>query len=430
MRQRGRTEVEPHALNYDSVRLTANAEERRNRDGAREWLGRLALATLGTASALLVAELALRLVHYRPERHRTRNRVTNAADLKVRAGALVLDCYPSDERGYFDIDLRRPADFERYSKEGVQRLGDMAREFPVCVEFRYNEVGYRDRPFGPRRPDVVRVAVVGDSFTEAQGVRESDGFARLLEAGLARQHPGRVEVLNFGRRAEDLPALFRMFEQAETYAPDLIVYAMVLNDGVRTPEYDRAWPKLNDWIMVRRPDEPLGPWNSRLAALVKDQLEARRIDALATRWYAGMYGPENETGWNQTRDYLRRMGQTSRDRGQGLLVVLWPLLTKLEGRYPFEDVHTRLGRVCAREHIEFLDGLSVLRGLDSRSLWVHPADLHPNEIAHRLLAEATLPRLEALLAGRFKQTAQPQSDGKPSVAHSSSGRTTPGMGPP
>ena len=40
--------------------------------------------------------------------------------------------------------------------------------------------------------------------------------------------------------------------------------------------------------------------------------------------------------------------------------------------------------------------LPVLRGHDTPSLWAHPADWHPNALAHRLVAEALAPRVRAL----------------------------------
>ena len=373
----------------------------------RELVGRVALAGLGLAVGLLLCEALLRVQGYRPERPRPRYRVTNAKTLKERAGALVLDCYRDDPRSYFDIDLRRSADQARYAGEGVQGLALAARDYPLCVEFRYNSAGYRDVEFGPRRPGLVRIAVVGDSFTEGQGVRAADTLARVLEHRLAERHSGQVEVLNYGRRGADLPALSHIFQEALAGDPDLIVYAMVLNDGVRSPEFERAWPKLNDWIMVRRPELALGPLDSRLAALVADQLETRRIDRLTRAWYRGMYDSENAEGWRLTRHHLHEMKERAAAKGAESLVLLWPLLVGLDGHYPFEELHARLARVCARERLAFHDALQALRGRNSRSLWAHPGDLHPNEEAQRLVVEDVLPTVERLLAKRWADVAQP-----------------------
>ena len=75
----------------------------------REWLGRLALMAASAAAFALVAEGVLRAIDYVPQRHEVRYRVSTRGDLEIRESATVLDCYPSNPRGYFDIDLRRTA---------------------------------------------------------------------------------------------------------------------------------------------------------------------------------------------------------------------------------------------------------------------------------------------------------------------------------
>jgi hypothetical protein len=44
------------------------------------------------------------------------------------------------------------------------------------------------------------------------------------------------------------------------------------------------------------------------------------------------------------------------------------------------------------------DLLPALRGRTDESLWVHPVDRHPNEIAHRLAAESLAPVVRRLAA--------------------------------
>jgi hypothetical protein len=83
---------------------------------------------------------------------------------------LLLDCYPTNPRGYFDIDLRQPASRELYFSVAPLRFDAVARRAPWAVESRYNELRFRDAPLGPKTPGVRRVMVLGDSFTEGQGV--------------------------------------------------------------------------------------------------------------------------------------------------------------------------------------------------------------------------------------------------------------------
>jgi lysophospholipase L1-like esterase len=277
---------------------------------------------------------------------------------------------------------------------------ERAAEFPHALEFRYNSRGFRGPEFPARRPGVRRLVVVGDSFTEGQGAREADTYVRQLETLLNASEPGSWEVLNLGWRALDFPQLRETFDQALDLDPDVALFGMVLNDGERAPAFDRQWPALNDWIMVRRPPESPSLLRPRLLSFVRDRLETSRIARDTTRWYRDMYGPGNAEGWQRTREDLRAMQQRAAARGVPLLVALWPLLVDLEANYPFADVHDKIGRVCERSSIPFVDLLPVLRGRASSSLWAHPADWHPNALAHRLVAEA--------LAPRVRETASPR----------------------
>src|SRR5260370_669848 len=76
-----------------------------------------------------------------------------------------------------------------------------------------------------RRSRALGRVVIGDSFTEGQGVREEDTFV----ARLGRRLP-QAELVNCGRRGYDFPALEGWFDRQLALGPDVVVYAMVLND--------------------------------------------------------------------------------------------------------------------------------------------------------------------------------------------------------
>lgn len=366
---------------------------------ARALVANASLACGAVAAVLLLAEGTLRAVGFRPERHQTRIRLTNAADLTVRANALVLDCYPSDPARSFDVDLADETVRRRYEAAGVRGL-ERAAEFPHALEFRYNSRGFRGPEFPARRAGVRRLVVVGDSFTEGQGAREADTYVRQLEGLLNAGEPGSWEVLNLGWRALDFPRLRETFDAALELEPDVALFGMVLNDGERSSAFDRQWPALNDWIMVRRPPESPSLLRPRLLSFVRDRFETHRIARDTTRWYRDMYGPANAEGWQRTREDLRALQQAARRRGVPMLVALWPLLVDLERDYPFADVHDKIGRACERSSIPFQDLLPALGGRPTSSLWAHPADWHPNALAHRLVAESLAPRVQALAASR------------------------------
>ena len=67
---------------------------------------------------------------------------------------------------------------------------------------------------------------------------------------------------------------------------------------------------------------------------------------------------------------------------------IWPFFQGLgeDEHYPFTKIHRLVGEFCEANGIPFLDVLPALKGHDTPSLWVSPADYHGNDIAQRLAA--------------------------------------------
>ncbi|MBN2371501.1 MAG: SGNH/GDSL hydrolase family protein [Vicinamibacteria bacterium] len=364
---------------------------------SREILARLALLAASVTACLVLFEIALRARGYAPETYKS------MAFLRSSDGRLLLDCYPTNPRGYFDVDLRRPEARARYLGLAPRRYDVVSHRAPWAVEFRYNTLGFRGPEPDPKRSDARRVVVLGDSFTEGQGVKEEDAYPRVLERLLNAAMRRRCEVLNCGRRATDFPRLMKVFEEAELLEADVLVYALVPNDAARAASFEVRQSYVNDWIMNRgrmligRPEERLGLLDSRLAALLSDRVESCRVGRETTRWYKEMWGAANEEGRRRTEEHVREMNRRIRARGGRLLVASWPLLVGLDGVYPFEDVADAVARMCLSAGVPHHDLRSALRGRPTRSLWVHPIDMHPNETAHRLAAESLAPVVRVMM---------------------------------
>ncbi|MGH7534309.1 MAG: SGNH/GDSL hydrolase family protein, partial [Gemmatimonadales bacterium] len=301
-------------------------------------------------------------------------------------------------RRYFDIDLRDPATRERYRGMGVSRVDRMLPRTPFAVERRYNSLHFRGPEIPPRRPGVARVAVIGDSFTEGMGVKEEDAYPRVLDRLLEGEA---IEVLNCGRRGYDFPALYDLFEEVLGLDPDLVVYGMVLNDADRSAALDARDQSLNDWIRDRGPmasDVPLpelGFFVLRTFEFVRDRIRAYRLGRDTSRWYLDLYGEANREGWARTEGFVREMNRRLGERGKRFLVALWPLLVDLD-EYPFAAIDTEISRLCLTAGIPQQPLRPAFRGRRTETLWVDPADHHPNEVAHRLAAEQLLPSVRSL----------------------------------
>ena len=84
------------------------------------------------------------------------------------------------------------------------------------------------------------------------------------------------------------------------------------------------------------------------------------------------------------------MGGLCRERGVPFVVVIFPLFgNPLDERYPFAEIHAKVAQAAAEAGAKVVDLLPRYRRLDWRLLVVDgAADEHPNEIAHRIAAQA------------------------------------------
>ena len=349
-----------------------------------------ATAVVGAAfcAALLLAEGLTRALGLPRAPPPAPVRIADTKGMEIRPGTLSLHCFPSNPRGYFQIDLRRPEVAAHYQRIGMRNMDKALPGTPWAVELAYNSAGYRGPEIPARRPGVRRVVVLGDSFTVAWGVREEDMFTHVLEETLNERSPGGWEVVNAATANADFPRLWFLFKELLAYDPDIVVYAMTLTDPIRSPRLAASAPG-------SRP-EPSSASGPRLLAVWRDYEAARRHDRDLHRWYRDLFSDENRNGWLETKQYIRRMDELAAQRGARFVLAMWPVLTGLEGTYPMEEAHRAVAGLCDKFQIAHHDFLDDLRGRRSRDLWVHPAERHPNEIAHRAVAAGLAPVLQGL----------------------------------
>lgn len=166
--------------------------------GAKKLFAKLLLITLGFLFGATVAEVALRV-----------------------AGYSAPDFYSIDySRGY----ALRPRTEGWFRREGESYV-------------RINSDGLRDREHSITKPqNVVRIAVLGDSYPEAFSVAAEEAFWSVMERELQRcdAFPGKqVEVLNFGVSGYGTgQELLTLREQVWKYSPDIVMLAVTTNNDV------------------------------------------------------------------------------------------------------------------------------------------------------------------------------------------------------
>lgn len=259
--------------------------------------------------------------------------------------------YPSNPRGYFDARNR--------------------------VLGRINSLGFRgpevSREKDPNRP---RIVVLGDSFTLGLGVRDEHTLPAQLERELTSRGVD-AEVLNFGVTGADTRFEVNLLQRyALDFDPDVVVVVAFLNDAAE----EHTLYYLSGTRLLRR----VRKYSAFLDAL-SFQMDRWLLHGEMIRHYRLAYR-EDSPAWVEMRHQLER-GRTLANRGGARFVVaLYPILHRLDDRYPFREIHAEIGDFCASVSIPFVDLLPGFMGREASEMWVHPVDPHPNEIAHAIAA--------------------------------------------
>lgn len=108
------------------------------------------------------------------------------------------------------------------------------------VEVAYNSLGWRDveHSLEQETPEILRVAVLGDSYMEGYSVGNNDYFARQLE-NLFKQESARAEVFNFGVGGYGpLQYYLTFMHAAKPYKPKLVLAGIYLNNDIADVSFE------------------------------------------------------------------------------------------------------------------------------------------------------------------------------------------------
>lgn len=306
-------------------------------------------------------------------------------------------------------------------------------------------------------PGTLRVAVLGDSFTEAQQVPEDRTFSAVIERtlpGCAALHGRKVEVLNFGVNGYGTTQeLMTLRHQVWQFSPDLVVLAVftgndIVNNSV-TLETERCRP-----FYVYRDGEMVlaGPlWDSpvtRMQCMMRfegrlrfDPRDSALVKLIDQSWRAVkehlpgkhhkrhesmgdelgindiIYKPPTDPAWRdawRVTDWLiEQMNREVKSRGAELLVVtltngiqVWPdpaVRANYMRRLGVSDLNYPDQRI---EALGTHDGFPVLALAPPLSAYAdqhrvflhgfkntHMGEGHWNELGHRLAGELIAKKL-------------------------------------
>jgi hypothetical protein len=273
----------------------------------------------------------------------------------------------------------------RYSTDEREYFGALGG-----VDYQTNSAGYRDSEFSPANASDYRIALLGDSFAFGLGVRIEDTVATLLEPALSDASGCAVEVLNFSvpaYRTADEVVLLRSTVMG--YEPDMVVVWFFLNDANVIPTMHYLGEDRRRLFALVRP-------YSALARFLGSRLDATLGSIALTRDYRRGY---EKTGldWQNLGDDFEGIIKTANSMEVPVVFFVHPVLFRLDADYPFADIHEQVIQALRERGATAFDLVPAFAGYSGRELWVHPADLHPNEIGHRLAATFAAQKLAPMI---------------------------------
>jgi lysophospholipase L1-like esterase len=233
-----------------------------------------------------------------------------------------------------------------------------------------------------RVPGTFRVVVLGDSVAAAIALPYRRRVFTLVEQGLSGPEGRQAEVLNFGVNGYSTSQEAAMLEEiVAPFTPDMIILQYCINDF--TPA---AWFR----------DPP-----SLLVDLVASRYDRSVIYGYPDASYFEEQYRTDERGWSNVRTGLAKIGGYSRSRSIPALLVIFPLFERTGWhRGAASRRHAQVQQLGQSSGFEVLDLLPVYDkypvGKIRHERW---DNLHPNELGHRLAAEAILRKLTQMSIG-------------------------------
>lgn len=255
-------------------------------------------------------------------------------------------------------------------------------------------------------PKIKRIAVVGDSFTFGPKLHFFDTFPARLEKLLNLNSSfERVEVINYGTPGFSTHDEVALVNNAIKANSDLIILEITLNDAQKEP--------LRRNPLLAPQDHGILSY-SKLFKLLSERIEAYRSRARYIDYHLQLFStPQTQKLFV---DSISKMKKKAELQNIPLVAVIFPLFDfPIDNNYPFQELHSKISSILKTENIPLLDLTSAFYGIDVRRLQLIPdKDSHPNEIGHRIAADAIyvwLKELKVLPPSLFAVRAYRSRDG-------------------
>lgn len=280
--------------------------------------------------------------------------VSDARRFRIAPHARWRHVYSSDRDGYFGSD--------------------------VAVRYESNSQGLRERELPlAKPPGMFRIAALGDSFTLGEGVHVSDAWPQQLETILRKRHGSdQIEVINAGVNAYDTRQELEHYRRTVgNYGPDMVIIAMVWNDA--HPGDARSFG---------------ASFAGGTAALAQYLPLADRVARSVAILFGYTGVATGAEAWRDSFAALAELHEELSASGTPLLTAIYPSVRHL-GNPSLRRVYALQESFCRESGLPVFNAWPTFSSMPARRWYAHPADNHPNALAHTLFATRLADRIDA-----------------------------------
>ena len=274
--------------------------------------------------------------------------------------------------GLGELGLLKASDFPGI----VYELKPNLDTYHKLVELKTNSAGLRDKEYSLTKPeDTFRVAVIGDSFTMADGVAIKDTFHSVLEERLNdEQGDISYQFINFGVSGYYLTQYLEVMKhKAKEYDPDLIILGFCPRNDQNIPEEQRYRDVPRTYPFFH--------------FFVKDAL----VDIIhrGTYFDDDVVNMEKELARNapfsdKQRRYMTQVFSEMEAFSQQNDI---PIIVVYIDVFYNEKFATKLEEIVLKNHLYFVNASTPFKGQEIDDYIIYPIDSHPNGKAHKIFAD-------------------------------------------
>jgi lysophospholipase L1-like esterase len=254
-----------------------------------------------------------------------------------------------------------------------------------------SSIGLRDREYGPKLRNEIRILSLGDSYSFGFGVETSQAYPKLIEARLQTIFPDlTVSVINAGVSGYSTHHSILEFERLHTeLQTDFVLATFVAGNDVAENAlfYDQLQQKLNS---------PVGFWgrNSHLVRMLMKVTWPVRF----------FFDNRDHKHVEYTIELLQALENRIEAAGLDYLIIMIPARHQIRQndhwavstltKMGFSDFVLRQNQMVKehfdREGVPYIDMLPVLSEKDRVEPVSFTDDSHTNPLGHRIIADTVL----------------------------------------